>query len=117
VVPVDLDAVDAARTIAAGVVKNGRRELPARVAIDARAIDEYGTWGVGGKSQGGATPSATRYRTTTDLCLSLPEFGAEGWAKPVLEGLIRNTQLARSFVVGDDCVSRSYQRSRSVETP
>jgi hypothetical protein len=70
VVPVDLDAVDAARTIAAGVVKNGRRELPARVAIDARAIDEYGTWGVGGKPQGGIG-----HKSSQDPPGDLPEAG------------------------------------------
>jgi hypothetical protein len=82
-----------------GVVKNRRREPPARGGINARPIDEYGTWGVGGKSQGGighvlpTTHLAIRRRQgggdtlghallnkRISACL-LPQFGADGWAQ------------------------------------
>ena len=89
----------------AGVVKNRRREPPARAAIDARPIDEYGTWGVGGKSQGGIghsvlprTHLAIRRRQGGGAALghallnndgsppvSLPEFGADGWPQAYLK--------------------------------
>jgi uncharacterized membrane protein YoaK (UPF0700 family) len=54
----------------AGAVKNGRREVQARIAIDARPVDEHVTGNVGRKAEGGIG-HATPYNTVR----SKPEAG------------------------------------------